>query len=623
MILGTAGHVDHGKTTLVRALTGVDCDRLEEERRRGITISLGFAPWDLPDGRRISVVDVPGHERLVRTMLVGAGGLDAVMLVVSAEAGVMPQTREHLAACQVLGVTRGVVCVTFIDRTDGIDDALELIRADLAGTPLADAPLFPVCAPRGDGLGPLTDAVAALASSYVAPRTDVPALLPVDRVFSVAGYGTVVTGSLLRGRLSVGDLVALHPGPERVRIRGLQMHGAHVEVADPGQRVAVNLADAARADVVSGAFLAPPGSLLRTRVLDAEIEWLPHAEAPLRRLRGVSFHLAAARALADVRADTPIVPGTRGTARLHLDRPLPVPPGARFVLRGAATVAFGGIRGGGRVLDPRPPKRRRPEVRGALAANPEDIEVLVAEAGARGLSPALLSRRLPVPPRPDGPPLFSREATDAAHARLIDAVSRWHRSRPLDPGIPAAQLTDTPIGERALDDALARRSVVRRGACVALPSHTGEMDAHGEQLARKLMRAVGRAGLSAPTEKELLARFPAPDAELKAVIAHLERAGRIVRSHGMCFPGREIHELRQDAARAALAGPLDIRWLKGRAGVTRKHAIPLFNWLDASGVTARRGDVRVAGPKAREVAEKRTDRGSASPPDPVEEPSEG
>ncbi len=602
MILGTAGHVDHGKTTLVRALTGVDCDRLDEEKRRGITIALGFAPWDLPDGHRVSVVDVPGHERLVRTMLVGAGGLDAVLLVVSAESGVMPQTREHLAACQVLGVRRGVVAVTFTDRVDDLATSLELIEEDLQRTMLAGAPLFPVCAPRGDGLAALTEAVAELARTYTPPPTDLPALLPVDRVFSIAGFGTVVTGSLLRGRLRMGDTVALHPGPERVRVRGLQIHGAEVDVAEPGQRLAVNLADVSRDEVAAGAFVAPPGALLRTRVVDAEIEWLPHAEEPLRRLRGVAFHLAAARCLADVRADTPIAPGERGTARLHLDRPLPVPPGARFVLRGAPTVEFGGIRGGGRVLDVHPPRRRRAEVRAALSANATGTDILVTEAGGRGLSPALLALRLPVPAREPGPLLFAPAVLDAATRNIVEQVARWHRAHPLDPGMPAARVSETAVAERALEAALEQGSLVRRDAHVAAPDHRVTLDDRGQHLARKLMRAIGRAGLKALSKKELLERFPAQDAELEEVLAHLERVGRVVHTHGLCFPGRELRALRRDAARAALEHPLDVTWLKTRAGVTRKHAIPLFTWLDSTGVTMRRENLRVAGPRAREVA---------------------
>ena len=601
MILGTAGHVDHGKTTLVRALTGVDCDRLDEERRRGITIALGFAPWDLPDGRRISVVDVPGHERLVRTMLVGAGGLDAVLLVVSAEAGVMPQTREHLAACQVLGVRRAVVAVTFTDKVDELGDALTLIRGDLAQTAFADAPLFPVCAPRGEGLEALTTAVAAVVDAHQPPRTDVPALLPVDRVFTVPGFGTVVTGSLLRGRLEVGQTVALHPGPERARVRGLQVHGERVEVALPGSRLAVNLTDAPRDQVAPGALLAPPGSLLTTRVVDAEVEWLPHAETTLKRLRGVAFHLAATRALADLRADAPIAPGGRGTVRLHLDRPLPVPPGARFVLRGAANITFGGIRGGGRVLDPHPPRKRAAEVRTALAERPADTTVLVSEAGARGLDPADLWRRLPIP-RLDGPRRFSDAALREAGDALLDRVAAWHRERPLDPGMPAARAAESPIGERVLGDLLAARRVVRRAGHVAAPTHQVALDEAGQELAKKLMRAIGRSGLVALTEKALFERFPTDDAELKPVLTHLERTGRVVRTQGFCFPGRELRELQRDAARAALRGPLDVAWLKAAAGVTRKHAIPLFTWLDGTGVTIRRGNVRVAGPRAKDAA---------------------
>ena len=602
MILGTAGHVDHGKTTLVHALTGVDCDRLDEEQRRGITIALGYAPWTLPDERVVSVIDVPGHERLVRTMLVGAGGMEAVLLVVSAEAGVMPQTREHLGACQVLGALRGAVAVTFTDRVDDLDTSLELIRADLEGTALETAPLLPVCAPDGQGLDALTAEVARLVDAYTPPPDDLPAVLPVDRVFTVSGFGTVVTGSLLRGRLTVGDTVALHPGPARVRIRGLQVHGADVETTGPGRRVAVNLADVSRADVLPGAIVAPPGSLLPTRVVDAEVEWLAQAERPLRRRRGLGFHVGAARALADVRADTPIEPGERGTARLRLDREVPVPPGARFVLRGVPNVAFGGVRGGGLVLDTSPPRRRRATVRTALAAHPRALDALVAESRRHGLQPGDVARRLPVPALPEGPLLFAPAVTAAALEELLKQVERWHRAHPLDPGMPAAQAGDDPLQIRALASGLEARKLERREDRLSLPTHRITLDDDGHALSGKLMRAIGRAGLQGPAEKELLERFPAPNARIREVLEFLERGGRVVRAQGYCFPGREASLLCRDAARDALEAPLTVGWLKARAGVTRKHAIPLFNWLDSTGATARRGNERVAGAKARELA---------------------
>ncbi|MCB9535556.1 MAG: selenocysteine-specific translation elongation factor [Myxococcales bacterium] len=395
MLWGTAGHVDHGKTTLVRALTGVDCDRLDEERRRGITIELGFARWVLPDGRALSVVDVPGHERLVRTMLVGAAGLDAVLLVVSAEAGVMPQTREHLAACQVLGVERGVVALTFGDRVDDLEAAAAAVRADLRGTAFADAEIVPVAAPTGAGLDALAAAVARVADALPPRDLRAPALLPIDRAFSVEGFGTVVTGSLVRGRLRVGEQVDLVPRPpglrarDTLRIKGLQSHGRPVDAADAGLRVAVNLACDRRL-VERGAALCAPGSVHVGRVFDAEVRWLPHLGPPPRRARwGLALHVGAVRALADVRMDDVLRPGGVGTARVRLDRPAPLPAGARFVLRGEPDARHGAVVGGGRLLDAAPPRKRKGPGRAALAAadRPAAVELAVAEAGVRGATP--------------------------------------------------------------------------------------------------------------------------------------------------------------------------------------------------------------------------------------------
>ncbi len=597
MILGTAGHVDHGKTTLVRALTGVDCDRLDEERRRGITIQLGFAPWTLPDGRRLSVVDVPGHERLVRTMLVGAGGMELVLLVVSAEAGVMPQTREHLGACQVLGVRAGVVALTFADRVADPAVAAERIRGELAGTFLAEAPIVPVCAPEGRGLEALGEAVAAVAGET--SGADLLPCLPVDRAFAIPGFGTVVTGSLWRGRLEVGQLVSLHPGQSGLRIRGLQIHGESVQIAPPGHRVAVNLPDLDRERLDAGAWLGAPEGLVTTRVLDVEFEWLGHNPRPLRRLRGVTLHLGAMRALANLRADAPIEPGQRGTGRVHLDRPLPIPPGAGFVLRGNPTIDFGAVRGGGRVLDTQPPRRRLASVRARLAAEPAALDALLEDAGPKGVLPDTVALRIPVPPLPAGPPLFSDRAEGAAIEALVSKVTEHHRLRPLEPGLPRSQTQRTALEARARGLAVEQGVLLMEAGILRSPTHRASLEGKALALSRKLMRAIGKAGLAALSEKALFERFPAPNAEIKEVLEHLIRAERIIRHGGFYFPAREAKALRSDAAREALDGArLSIGWLKERAGVSRKHAIPLFNWLDHCGATARAGDQRVAGSRA-------------------------
>lgn len=334
VILGTAGHVDHGKTSLVRALTGVDLDVLEQERQRGMTIQLGFTEWRPPGGHGISIVDVPGHARFAHTMAKGALGLDAVMLVVAADEGVMPQTREHLNACRALGLDAGVVALTRIDRVADVDASRAAVAEALRGSVLEAAPIVPVCAPRGQGLEALAAAVQALP---VRPRGDErePAMLPIDRAFSVRGVGAVVTGTLLRGTLRVDDVVELLPARRAARVRGLQIHGEPSPSACAGQRIALNLASADAEAIAQSSFAAAPSGMCVGRAFDAELRWLPHVPHALTSMRSLGFVCGAVRASARITADAPIAPGGVGVARVVLDREVPLSGGLRFLLRGA------------------------------------------------------------------------------------------------------------------------------------------------------------------------------------------------------------------------------------------------------------------------------------------------
>lgn len=598
MLLGTAGHVDHGKTTLVRALTGVDCDRLTAEKARGITIELGFAAWDLPDGRRIDIVDVPGHERLVRTMLVGAGGMDAVLLAVAADAGVMPQTREHLAACAALGITRGIVALTRADLVDDLSAAQARVRAGLAGTVLADAPILPVCAPRGDGVAELTAAATALLDAWRPPPADAPICLPVDRVFTIDGAGTVVTGTLVRGTLTVGQSVAVVPGLKAARVRGLQNHGRPLDVATPGHRIAVNLA-IPRAAIRRGAVLCAVDTVAEGRVIDVVVRAARHLVKPLHRLRGVTLHLGASRVLGDLRTDAPIAPGDEGTARIRLQHPIPLPPGGRFVLRGAADHQFGAVIGGGRILDALPPRRRPGEVRARLRDG-DPAAVLVEEAGRRGLDPADLAARLPVA-RQRGPRRFAPGVIVAAASELEARVDAWHAEHPESPGLPAAQVQG-PLSKAALAHAgealLAAHGVIRR------PGHTAGLSDDDLAFSRKVMRAIGRAGLDGQSLAQLDTRFVhASRARVEKVVGHLQRVERIMRIGEHLVAAREAKDVRQRAARAVLQAPLTVAAFKDLSGTTRRRAIPFLEWLDAEGVTRRAGNERIAGPRALHFSE--------------------
>ncbi len=602
MIVGTAGHVNHGKTTLVEALTGVNCDRLEAERARGMTIVLGFAPWTLPDGRRLSVIDVPGHARFARTMAAGALGVDLVILVVAADEGWMPQTREHVATCEVLGIERCVVAMNRTDRVDDVDAAVARVRAPLESTIFAGAPIVPVCAPLFEGLDALTREVAR-ALDDVPPPPPGPAVLPVDRAFSVKGFGTVVTGSLLRGAVAVGERLVLEPGAHEARVRTLHVHDEEVERAEARTRLAVNLADLSVGDAPPGLVLGAPGALLTSATLDVSLRWLAHHEAPLRRARSLGFVCGPGRASARLQCDAPIAPGGAGTARVWLDRPIPAFGGMRFVLRGGGDRERGAVIGGGRVIDARPPRRRRGEVRARLAVAP-DVDTLLEEAGARGLEVAEVGARLGIAPLDGAGRRFAEDALRDAADAIVAQVESHLASEPDSDGLPPRALSRRPIDGPALERAIADGRLVRDGAEVRTPAHRGARAAADEALADRLEAWLIAQGLDAPREFDVPAALGVDEAAIGRALGRLEERDAVVRAQGFVFAASVAYPVRAEAARALIAErSLGFGWLKDRYGVSRKIAMPLWTWLDRLGVSVRRGDARGPGPGAKRYAE--------------------
>jgi len=606
VIIGTAGHVNHGKTTLVRALTGTDCDRLAEEKRRGITIQLGFASWSLPDGRQVSVVDVPGHASLGHTMATGALGLDAVLLVVAAHEGVMPQTREHLAACQVLGVRRGIIVVTHVDRCEDPDAASAAIRASLQSSFLADAPLVGVNAPDGVGLEAL-GAAAVKVLTATGEAQGLPALLPIDRVFAMRGFGTVVTGSLIRGRLQADDQVVLAPSGRTLRVRTMHVHGQQVTEATARCRVGVGLPGIEPAEIHRGAFLASPGQICVGHRFDAEIEWQSHMPRSIRQARSLGFVCGAARAQARFNADGVLEPGGRGTARVMLDRDLPLVGGLRFVLRGATVEGFGSVVAGGRILDAAPPTRRTAAVRAALAEGRDPVEEVVDEADGRGVAPQELGRRLGLPPLPEGALMFSNGALQRAGDRVLRSVGDFQAAHPRELGMPTSALGLDPVVEPALAGLIETGKLRRDGPLLRTPDFdVSQQSRQASDLSEQVARHIEEAGLHGPSEADVLEHFSATAADVNTAIRALESQQRIVRSKAMCFSAMHTERLMQDAATAVVEhGPLPVAWIKQYASVTRKHAIPLWTWLDRIGITVRDGNLRVAGPRARQLIAKR------------------
>jgi selenocysteine-specific elongation factor len=631
VVIATAGHVDHGKTALIRALTGTDTDRLPDEKRRGISIELGFAELA---GTGISFIDVPGHHKLVHAMIAGVGGVDGVLLVVAADDGVMPQTREHLAVCVLSGIERVVVALTKVDLVDA--ETLELAEADVRATletlglePLA---IVPVSAPQVRGLDELRRALEALQASVPPRASSARVWLAVDRVFSVKGAGTVVTGTLTRGSVRVGQtlFVTGEHGTLEVVARSLEIHGRAVELASAPTRLAVNLARVEVADVHRGDVLSADPELCRARALDVALGVLPGAERSLERRKPVTVHVGTARATARaVRLDDAI-------AHLKLDAALPAEGGAGVVLRGfRATREHGAVLGGGRILDAnaaRLPRhssaawRRRLEALTALAQGDvaRALELELELRAPRPVSAEDLERRFGLEPGRVRE-LFERgrisgavglaeglwigeAALEKLEAALVKRLALHHAERPHEAGASRETLRAW-LGERAGRAAAERaieQAVGRGAACelaqglLCLPSFASSAAPGAQKSAGRLLEALDTAELEGVSEAALVARTGERPEVVHATLGRLAAAGRVRRLSGMWFSEERLEALRVRvreyfSSHASLSVP-DFKEL---AGVSRKQAIPLLEQLDREGTTRRQGNERVAGVPGR------------------------
>ncbi len=631
LVLGTAGHIDHGKTSLVRALTGVDTDRLPEEKARGITIELGFAPLDLEGGLRLGLVDVPGHEGLVRTMVAGASGIDLVLLVVAADEGVMPQTREHLAICELLGVLRGVVALTKSDLASAelVELAAAEVAEQLAGTALAGAAIVPVSSTTGAGLDSLRLALleAARAAAPRTPRSG-PPRLPIDRCFGMRGFGAVATGTLVGGALAVGDAVEIQPEGRGARVRGLQVHGSAVPRALPGARCAVNLQGVELAELARGQVVTAPGALTPTLVADVRLAWLEVAPASTRP---VSVELLTGTAQRRARiapiGEPTLRPGASGFARVHVEGPpLPLLPGDRFVVRGFSRTAMGGTTlGGGVFLDVAPPRRRRadPGLARDLAVFEGDgpgagLAVRIRRAGLAGISRDRLRREtgldllaleealaeLRAAGRAE--PTAADAWLDAAalgelEARLLVALEKYHAAEPLRPGMPAGTLRSRLPGNAPRDAAelaqarlVARGELVLEGEAARRPAHRPRLAAPEADLALRIAARLRAAGLEPPGVRELGSELGVGAEVLRDLLAHLEREARIVRAREDLWFDRDAVDALRERVLAHLRahGRIETLTYKALIGTTRRTAIPLMELFDAEHLTLRRGDLR-------------------------------
>ncbi len=627
VIVGTAGHIDHGKSSLVEALTGTNPDRLEEEKRRGITLDLGFAFLEL-EGVRLGLVDVPGHERFVRNMLAGAGGIDLVLLVVAADEGIKPQTREHFEICRLLGIPRGIIAITKSDLVDS--DSLGLVRLEIEefvrGSFLESAPIVPVSARSGAGLDELKSVLRGAAQAAAAKDATQNFRLPIDRSFAMKGFGTVVTGTLISGAVKLEDEVELYPAKKRLRVRGLHSGGKQIQRAVAGQRTAVNLAGIEHEEITRGMVLAPAGLFEATQRVDARVSQLASAPPLMNRARA-HFHQGTAEAIAEVILlnDGGELAASGSTfVQLRLDKPLLLLPGDRFILRRFSPVV---TIGGGTVLDARAPRHKRKDAAvapflGVLEhGTREEILSALVQAAPRGMTlPEIVARTgwIEMETRVTAEKLAATErvrllgsapivvapavAVTDCGAAIRKAVETFHRANPLLPGIPKQELraragrARVEIFEAALGDLVTARALVVTGDLVGQAGREISLSTEEMRAKELIEREFESAGLTVPGFATVLAKLPVDAPRAQKILLILLREKVLVKiSSDLVFHRSSLLKLREMLAkyRKERGTRLPITVFKELTGITRKYAIPLLEHLDREQVTRRAGDERV------------------------------
>jgi selenocysteine-specific elongation factor len=628
IILGTAGHIDHGKSSLIKALTGVDPDRLKEEKLRGITIELGFADLVLPGGRHLGIVDVPGHERFVRHMVAGATGMDLVALVIAADEGVMPQTREHLEICQLLQVKQGLVVLTKTDLVE--DDWLELVeeevREALLGTFLEGAPIRRFSSVTGAGTEELLATLAELAGQVPPKPFKGIFRLPIDRVFTIKGFGTVVTGTAISGRVKVGEAVAVYPPEFKAKVRGLQVHGHSVEEALAGNRTAVNLQGLEKEEVERGMVVAPPGALLPSRRLDAFLEILPSAPRPLKHRAAVRLHTGTSERIAMpllLDADE-LAPGASGYVQFFLREPLALKPGDRLVIR-CISPAF--TWGGGQTLHVNPPRHRRRQeaLLGKLATlekgAPEQILPLyLEEAGAAGRSRSELEALLPWDPGdlkallaslikqgqvinfdPEKERYLLTATARELKQEITGNLSAYHRKHPMKPGLSKEELrTQLPaqlevrLFNQLLNDLVQKKQIALEKDLVRLASHKVTLGLDQEEHVNRLAALYQQGQLSPPTLKEAAAYLSATPDKVKQLLTVLVNQGRLVKvKEDLYFHREAIDQIKSQLVDFLKKNKeITVIQFKDLTQTSRKFTIPLLEYFDTARTTVRVGETR-------------------------------
>jgi selenocysteine-specific elongation factor len=628
VIIGTAGHIDHGKTSLVKALTGIDADRLEEEKRRGITIDLGFAHLELnaPSGEklRLGFIDVPGHERFVRNMLAGVGGIDLVLLVIAADESIKPQTREHFEICRLLSIPRGITVITKSDLVD--DDTLNVVKLEVEdfvrGSFLdtSRSPMVSVSAITGAGLDELKREIARLAAEVPSRDTEALFRLPIDRVFVMKGFGTVVTGTLIAGKVKKEEEVEVFPRRQRARVRGVQVHGAPTEQAIAGQRTALNLSGVQLEELARGMTLASPALLEPTQRIDVQLSLLRDSK-PLKNRARVHLHVFTSETIAEVALyeGNEIKPGGTGFAQLRIEDPVLLLPGDRTILRQFSPVI---TIGGALVLDAFPLSRQKKEARVALLralASGSRQDALLARISRRekdgfslaaairetGLKKSVLQPLLALLGQKGqiiqaGEFSIAAEAFKKVRERMLAILEAFHKANPLVAGIGKEELRAKLGLQQAIMEAVLAQLVGEKKAEVAgeqirMAGRGVELKGEEARAKEQIEKAFAAAGLKVPLMKEVLAALPVDNARAQKLVTLLLRDRVLVKlADDLVFHQNALQELRRIlAAYKVTSSKIDVGKFKDLTGVSRKYAIPLLEYLDRERVTRRVGDERV------------------------------
>lgn len=638
IILGTAGHVDHGKTSLIRALTGIETDRLQEEKKRGITIELGFAYIDLACGHRLGIVDVPGHEKFVRNMVAGAAGMDMVAFIVAADEGIMPQTREHFDICKLLGVKDGLIILTKKDMVE--EEWLEMVEEEVreffADSFLAEAPILAVSSTTGEGIDAVKEVLDTKVRAIKFQEEFGPFRLAVDRVFSMKGFGTVITGSSLSGRIAVGDDLMFYPDGLTAKIRGIQVHGKEQDIVEAGHRTAINLQGIEKEQINRGDLAATPGTMQPSTLLDADFHYLINNSRKLKNRTQVRLHVGTREILARVvlMEKESIEPDQDTDIQLILQEPVAVWPGDRFVLRSYSPVA---TLGGGVILNNAPPKRKRATEQDkkrnqaifSIYKAENEGESLIAkmllfleESGVQGITTEQLSTRLglfgkklkkqlqrPISAKKilvvesESQRLIAAQVIERLSQFVLNLLEQYHFDNTLKTGLAREEIRSRlrpPIDQKLfqyLMNRLAKQgAVVQEEAEVRLSSHEVTLQVDELEMQEKIGKLYKEAGLRPPNLKDVLAQFSEfPEKQIRQVIDLLVQNGTLVKiNEALFFHAQELHRL-ADRLQDHLSkhGEIDAPGFKNLTDLTRKFSIPLLEYFDKVKLTLRVGDKRI------------------------------